>query len=71
MPLAALSPWKGAQQPLTFLSMTVLAKWSTTSATAELVIFALVAFNALTLLVGLQEGHMACKKWGMVEVGTG
>jgi len=22
------------------------------------------------LLVGQQEGHPACKKWGMVEVGT-
>ena len=32
---------------------------------------ALVAFSALTLLVGRQEGHPACKKWGMVEVGTG
>jgi len=31
---------------------------------------ALVAFSALTLLVGRQEGHPACKKWGMVEVGT-
>jgi len=30
-----------------------------------------VAFSALTLLVGWQEGHPACKKWGMVEVGTG
>ena len=30
----------------------------------------LVAFRALTLLVGGQEGHPACKKWGMVEVGT-
>jgi len=29
-------------------------------------------FSALTLLVGRQEGHPACKKqWGMVEVGTG
>jgi len=27
-------------------------------------------FSALTLLVGRQEGHPACKKWGMVEVGT-
>jgi len=27
-----------------------------------------VAFSALTLLVGQQEGHLACKKWGMVEV---
>jgi len=25
---------------------------------------ALVAFNALTLLVGRQEGHLASKKWG-------
>ena len=32
---------------------------------------ALVAFSALTLLVGRQEGHPACKKMrGMVEVGT-
>ena len=23
-----------------------------------------VAFSALTLLVGRQEGHPACKKWG-------
>ena len=31
-----------------------------------------VAFSALTLLVGRQEGHLACKKYGgMVEVGTG
>jgi len=29
------------------------------------------AFSALTLLVGWQEGHLACKKtWGMMEVGT-
>ena len=32
---------------------------------------ALVAFSALTLLVGWQEGHPACKNGGMVEVGTG
>ena len=25
---------------------------------------ALIAFSALTLLVGWQEGHPACKKWG-------
>jgi len=25
---------------------------------------ALVAFSALTLLVGRQEGHPVCKKWG-------
>jgi len=31
-----------------------------------------VAFSALMLLVGWQEGHLACKKiWGMVEVGAG
>ena len=34
--------------------------------------FALIAFSALTLLLGWQEGHPACKKWGgKVEVGTG
>jgi len=31
---------------------------------------ALVAFSALTLLVAWQEGHPACKKRGMMEVGT-
>jgi len=31
----------------------------------------IVAFSALTLLVGRQEGHLACKNGGMVEVGTG
>ena len=32
----------------------------------------LVAFSALTLLVGRREGRPACKKYaGMVEVGTG
>jgi len=32
----------------------------------------LIAFSALTLLVGWQEGHPACKRYGrMVEVGTG
>jgi len=30
-----------------------------------------IDFSALTLFVGRQEGHLACKKWGMVEVGTG
>jgi len=29
-----------------------------------------VAFSALTLLFGQQEGRPACKKLGMVEVGT-
>ena len=29
-----------------------------------LVCNAFVAFSALTLLVGQQEGHPACKKWG-------
>ena len=28
-----------------------------------------IVFSALTLLVGRQEWHPACKKWGMVEVG--
>jgi len=33
---------------------------------------ALVAFSALTLLVGRQEGHLARKKYGrMMEVGNG
>jgi len=32
----------------------------------------LVTLSALTMLVGRQEGHPACKKYGgMVEVGTG
>jgi len=32
----------------------------------------LSGFSALTLLVGRQEGHPACKKYGgMAEVGTG
>ena len=30
-----------------------------------------VTFSALTLLAGRQEGHPACKKWGMVEVDAG
>jgi len=34
-------------------------------------LYTVFAFSALTLLVGWQEGHPACKKWGMVEVGTG
>ena len=29
------------------------------------------AFTALALLAGRQEGHPACKKWGMVEMGAG
>ena len=33
--------------------------------------FLIVTVSALTLLVGWQEGHPACKKWGIVEVGTG
>jgi len=33
---------------------------------------AFLAFSALMLLVGREEGHPACKKYGgMVEVGTG
>ena len=46
---------KGAQPP-NFRLMSVVAK---------------VAFSALTLFVGRQEGHPACKKWEMVEMGTG
>jgi len=37
-------------------------------------IYALFYFSAvlaLTLLVGRQEGHLACKNGGMVEVGNG
>jgi len=34
-------------------------------------VVAKVAFSALTLFVGRQEGHPACKKWEMVEMGTG
>jgi len=35
-------------------------------------LLSLVAFSALTLLVGRQEGHPACKKYaGMVEVDSG
>jgi len=35
-------------------------------------LYYLLAFSALMLLVGRQEGHPACKKYGeMVEVGTG
>jgi len=34
-------------------------------------LYKMFAFSALTLLVGRQEGHPACKKWGMVEVVTG
>jgi len=37
----------------------------------QLCYLALVAFSDLTLLVGQQERHPACKQWGMVEVGTG
>jgi len=42
------------------------------SCTLEIVLLTyLLAFSALTLLVGRQKGHPACKKWGMMEVGTG
>jgi len=34
-------------------------------------IYASLTFIALTLLVGRQEEHPACKNGGMVEVGTG
>jgi len=29
-----------------------------------------VAFSALTLLVGRQEGYPTCKKWGMVGLAS-
>ena len=29
------------------------------------------AFSALSLLVGCQEGHLACKKWGNGGGGSG
>ena len=29
-----------------------------------------LAFSALTLLVGRQDGHLACKKMGVVEMIT-
>jgi len=31
-------------------------------------LFFIIAISALTLLFGRQEGHLACKNWGMVEV---
>ena len=41
------------------------------SSVFSLIRIALVAFSALLLLVGQQEGHPACKKYGgMMEVGT-
>ena len=42
--------------------------------TSQVKLFAICifcCFSALTLLVGRQEGHPACKKMGVVEVGTG
>jgi len=32
--------------------------------------FKLVSLRPIHYLVGWQEGHLACKKWRMVEVGT-
>jgi len=29
-----------------------------------------ITFSALTLLVGRQEGHLACKNGGMMELGS-
>ena len=37
----------------------------------ELCVFALVAFSALTLLVGSRKGIRPVKNGGMVDVGTG
>jgi len=39
-------------------------------AVCEIMLIKIIACSALTLLVGQQEGHLACKKWGMVEVRT-
>ena len=45
----------------------------TSDSNSSFVVESLVAFSALTLLVGRQEGHLARKKiWGdVVEVDTG
>ena len=62
----ALSGLVMARKPqLTTTAATALV--SRTSGQAEEVIFVIFAFSALTLLVGRQEGHPACKKterWG-------
>jgi len=58
-------PRKGAQQPpLSFWSMSIVAKRSPVSATAELLLALLLSavfsvFSALRLLVRTQEGHLA------------
>jgi len=46
----------------TFFTMTRVRTHS--SPGMGLLKISLVAFSALTLLVGRQEGHPACKKWG-------
>jgi len=53
------------------LNLAHLRLISTMSATTVKEKRNLFTYCALTLLVGWQEGHPACKKWGMVEVGTG
>jgi len=35
---------------------------------SELLTLTWVAFSALTLLVGRQEGHLACKKWVLLSL---
>jgi len=42
----------------------ILVLWHCGIMTCLLLLYAPVAFSALTLLVGRQEGHLACKKWG-------
>jgi len=49
---------------LTQFFLRILVLWHCGIMTCLLLLYALVAFSALTLLVGRQEGHPACKKWG-------
>jgi len=44
---------------------------STINSFTVVIIAIIVAFGALTLLVGRQEGHLAHKKYGGMVVGTG
>ena len=48
----------------------VLSKKHCISLSENCVYTALVAFTALTLLVGWQEGHPACKKWWRWALGS-
>ena len=49
---------------LTQFFLRILVLWHCGIMTCLLLLYALVAFSALTLLVGRQEGHPVCKKWG-------